>query len=295
METELLDGGRLLVAKTHLPWLRANGLDSFERIMSAPEGQMRRDFPGRRTSRLEWRRPDGTTQAVFLKRYYPDYLSSGRKVLRRLGWPGSGDEARAEWDAVGQLVALGIPTLEVIACGQDSSSDRTVRSSFLMTAELTAAEEAHRYAARLSSTNRRRLLLRVAEMARRLHAAGLVHKDLYLGHYMVMPAAGAVYGGHVENGAEPRIALIDLQRVTRPRCCGRRWRVKDLAALLYSSLKAGATRSDVAAAFRVYRGNRRLDREHRALAKSVWRRVAWLKTRVPKHDTDFEQLGSLRR
>src|SRR5262245_54976302 len=98
MAIEILDGGRLHAMARTVPLLRAHGVDSFEQVMAAPQGQLKRDFPGRRTSRLELRRPDGGTQAVYLKRYYPEYLTPGRRWLRRLGWPNLGDEARAEWD-----------------------------------------------------------------------------------------------------------------------------------------------------------------------------------------------------
>ena len=127
METETLDGGRLVVARKHLALLQANGLDTFDRIMTAPERDLKRDFPGRRTSRLELRRPDGSIQAVFLKRYYPDYLSPVGRLLRRLRWPGHGDEACSEWMAFEQLAALGIPTLEAVARGQDHVAPGAVR------------------------------------------------------------------------------------------------------------------------------------------------------------------------
>ncbi len=280
MEFETLDAGRLIVSKQHLPLLRANRLLTFADVMSLPEGFLRRNFPGRRTSRLDLQRPDGKVQTVYLKRYLPQYLTSGQRLLRRLCGR-SLDEARDEWEAVTQMAALEIPTLDLIARGQDSPDNSAVRTSFIMTAELSGAEEAHRYLATLDRASRRRLLRRVAEATRRLHAAGWVHKDLYLGHYLVIPKPGH---------PDPPLFLIDLQRCSRPRWFTRRWRVKDLAALTYSSLKAGATSADIAAVYRVYRDNRRLDRATRSLARDVLRRVKWLTTRTPKHDTDFEQL-----
>jgi heptose I phosphotransferase len=279
MEVETLDHGRLFIAKQHLSLMRANGLDSFARVMALPEGFLRRNFPGRRTSRLDLRRPDGGQQTIYLKRYYPDYLSGWSRLVRRLG-AGTIDEARDEWEAANEISGLGIPTLDMIARGQDASEGPAVRSSFIMTAELSGAQEGHHYAKTLGWVERRRLLRRVAELTRRLHAAGWVHKDLYLGHYLVTPAAPA----------EPNIFLIDLQRCSRPRWFTQRWRVKDLAALAYSSLKVGVTASDLAAGYRTYRGNRALDESSRSVARQVLGRVRWLKTRIPKHDSDFEQL-----
>ncbi len=282
METEILDEGRLVVARRHLPLLRHNALDTFARIMAAPEGEIRRNFPGRRTSRIELRTPGGTTKAVYLKRYHPDYLSASGHLLRRLHWPGYADEARAEWTAVHQVRALGIPTLDAIAYGQDQTAPGRVRSSFVMTAELVGADEGDTVAKTMSWADRRRLLRRVAAHTRALHAGGYVHRDLYLCHYMVeaVPAK-----------REPGIFLIDLQRLCRPRWRPERWKVKDLAALVYSSLKAGASPTDIAAAYRVYRNEAPLNGDERRLARRVLQRVAWLKTRTPRHDPNFQQLA----
>ena len=93
MAAELLDHGRVQVAPQFVPLLRANGLHSFDAIMSLTGGRVARDFPGRRTVRLELPTPHGGTQALFLKRYEADYLSGFAQLLRWLRWPGTSDEA----------------------------------------------------------------------------------------------------------------------------------------------------------------------------------------------------------
>jgi len=65
----------------------------------------------------------------------------------------------------------------------------------------------------------------VAPMVRRLHDLGLFHRDLYCNHLFVADLA-----------SQP--AMIDVERVVRPRWRRRRWQVKDLGALL-SSAPAG--------------------------------------------------------
>ena len=55
MKTELLDQDRITVASDFLPLLRANGLETFEQVMALAGGKVARDFPGRRTVRLELR------------------------------------------------------------------------------------------------------------------------------------------------------------------------------------------------------------------------------------------------
>jgi hypothetical protein len=69
-----------------------------------------------------------------------------------------------------------------------------------------------------------------ADLAAKLHAAGLHHRDLYLCHFFTKPPG--VPGGL------PDLRLIDCARVKPlPRLFRQRWIVKDLAQYWYSSLK----------------------------------------------------------
>jgi hypothetical protein len=277
MNAETIDHGRITVAAGFLPLLRANGLESFEQFMALSGGKVFRDFPGRRTVRLELKQADGGVQAVFLKRYESGYLSPARRWLRRLGWPGAEDEAGREWLAIQQVGALGIRTATPVALGQEAANSTATRS-FLMTTEIPGAVDGIAWAEQLPARERRRFLLHVAELARRFHAAGLVHKDFYLGHVLVSPAAG-----------EPELFLIDLQRAVRPCCLRARWVAKDLGALAYSMYNAGGCRTDLLRCHLAYCGKDTLDDAVKRLARAVSRRVAWLRTRQPKHDGPVKQ------
>ena len=175
MKTESIDHGRVLVAAEFASLLRANGLDSFEAIMSLAGGRVARNFPGRRTVRLELKTDAGVVQAVYLKRYEAGYLSGFRKLLRWLNWPGAGDEAMQEWQALHAVQALEIPTAVPIAVGQERVGG-LVRRSFLMTAEIAGAVEGHTWMAALPTEERRQFLRRVAMLARRFHGAGFLHR-----------------------------------------------------------------------------------------------------------------------
>jgi tRNA A-37 threonylcarbamoyl transferase component Bud32 len=100
-----------------------------------------------------------------------------------------------------------------------------------------------------------------ADVARRLHAGGLVHKDLYLCHLFV-----------AKGGRD--LTLIDLARVTRT--TSRRLRVKDLAALLHSA-KGLCTRTQLWRGLKRYGGDKRLARavlkKERRIAGHVPRNV----------------------
>jgi heptose I phosphotransferase len=276
MNVESLDGGKVQIAAMFLPLLCANGLDSFERVMSLTGGRVVRDFPGRQTVRVELKAPGGGTQAVFLKRYAAAYLTGRRWWQRRFGFDGGADEAMREWRNIRQMNALGIKTAEPIALGQERSAGMVTRS-FLMTAEIVDAVEGSAFAERLAPQQRRGLMRHVGELIRRFHTAGFVHKDFYLGHILIVPGA-----------IEPELFLIDLQRVVKPCCFRERWIAKDLGALAYSSLRAGVTWTDLMRLYLEYCQQARLGPSEKRLARRVARRVAWLTTRWPKHDGEFD-------
>lgn len=271
MGIERIDAGRVCVTTDFLPLLRSNGLDSFEAVMGFPGGTVVRDFPGRRTVRIELNRPEGGVQGVFLKRYEPAYLSTGRRFLRRIHWPGADDEALREWTMIREVANCGIQTATPVAVGQQSTGGMVTRS-FVMTAEIRGAVEGHTWMERLPAGERRRFLQRIAVMARRFHAAGLVHKDFYIGHVLVAPKTG-----------EPDLYLIDLQRVARPSVFPSRWVAKDLGSLAYSMFNAGASYTDLLRALAAYRGQSKLDAAGKRAARAAYRRVAWLRTRQPRH------------
>ena len=77
---------------------------------------------------------------------------------------------------------------------------------------------------------RRRLLMGVAGFVRRLHEAGVVHRDLYLCHLLLRNDAWAA--GEVEMG------VLDLHRARILAPMPGYWRRRDLAALLFSALAA---------------------------------------------------------
>lgn len=83
---------------------------------------------------------------------------------------------------------------------------------------------------------RRALLRQVARFTRALHAAGVNHRDYYLCH--LLADADRLAQGEV------RLAVIDLHRAGVRRRVPKRWRLRDLAALLYSCADANLTRRD---------------------------------------------------
>ena len=77
---------------------------------------------------------------------------------------------------------------------------------------------------------------RIADIARRLHAAGWYHRDFYLCHLFIR-----VIGGEPDAF---ELAMIDFGRLTHSR--RPRWQIKDLGELLFSADVSGITRHPTA-------------------------------------------------
>jgi len=179
--------------------------------------------------------------------------------------------AQNEWRALNRLHEIGVPTLTPVAFGQRGRNPARVRS-FLITAELTgttsledfcAAWAAHPPAPQL----RRALTEQLAGVVRRMHAQGINHRDCYICHFHLDTSAGQ----EPFEADKLRLYVIDLHRAQLRRRTPRRWLIKDLAGLYFSSLALGLTRTDRLRFLRVY--------EQRPLhevfpgRRGFWRRV----------------------
>jgi len=164
-------------------------------------------------------------------------------------------EAEREWEAHRTLMAAGFRVPQPAFGGRladGSALFATVRLSGLCPMDDV-----------WTTLDRRRAVRAVADFARRLHAGGLVHRDLYLCHLFVAP------GGD-------EITLIDLARLEKTRSRARR--VKDLAALAMSA-RGLWSRADLLRALLRYGGDRRL-------ARAVWRKARRMARHVPRNVRD---------
>ena len=114
-----------------------------------------------------------------------------------------------------------------------------------------------------------RLAADLAGLVARLHASRLVHRDLYLSHVFIDEDA---------DGAA-RLCLIDLQRVIRPRLRWRRWMIKDLAALDYSTPAAAASSADRLRFWLRYRGAQSLTPGDKPIIRAIVRKAR----RIARH------------
>ena len=236
---------------------------AFDRIL-ALEGRVYRELNGRRTLRFELE-----NRGYFLKAHRGTTWGEILKNLLSLRCPVLG--ADVECRAIERFDEIGIETTPLKGHGARAGGP-TRRQSFLITEELTGTESLEDYCRDWPRSPptfrlRRARFEGVAALVRRMHESGVHHRDCYACHFL-LDLDSAMRVGQDE---PPRILLIDLHRARLGDRIGDRARVKDLAALLFSSLDFGLTRADMLRFASVY-----LDATTREVARpasGLWRRV----------------------
>ena len=118
------------------------------------------------------------------------------------------------------------------------------------------------------------IILKVADIARRLHQNGLNHRDFYICHFLLETAGldkEKNYGGL-------HIHLIDLHRMQIRRKTPHRWIIKDLSGLFFSGMDIGLTKRDVFRFMKAYTGKplRDILKEQTHFWEHVYRRAVKL-------------------
>ncbi len=270
------DEGKVTAAKDFLPVLSANGFDTFEKVMAYQAGAVVRAVPGRSTVQARLVTRGGQPLVCYLKRYESSYLSHWKLILRAIHWPGADDEAAREWRKILLLRQHGFLTADPVALGQRRCCV-VVTASFLLQHEIVGGLPADEYFLQRLATvpllRKWQLLAQIGKLASSLHAAGFIHKDLYLKHIFV-----------VERGAEWDLFLIDLQRVLGPRRHRRRWYLKDLSALAYSArVHARFSLANLMRLYCGFSGVKKIGLPDRELIARIWQRVRKLQQRQPKY------------
>ncbi len=201
-------------------------------------------------------------KACFIKRHTGAGWGEIFKNLLMGKWPVL--DASNEWRALLRLRELGICAAQPLGFGWRGTNPAGRRSFVLM-----SALEGMRSLATLCGEWRekdadppakRALIGRVARLVRTLHEGGMIHRDLYLCHFLLGE-------GPVETAP---LCLIDLHRARVGRAVTSRWRLRDLAALDFSARECGLTRRDRLRFLRIYRGSLR---ETLRSEGRFWRRV----------------------
>jgi hypothetical protein len=219
--------------------------------------------------------PAGQREPVklFMKRYdRPPIIAQIRNWLshgRRKSF------AAVEREAIEDLAAAGVGVPRVAAFGEEWGI-LFERRSFLTTEEIRDSQSLERRlpecftgpATSAALRARRNFIRRLADFVRRFHETGRRHRDLYLCHIFC------------SNAGELR--LIDLARASRP-LLQRRFQIKDLAQLHYSSPARHFSRTDRMRFYLAYAGHAKLSPRDKALIRAVLRKTAGMVRHNVKH------------
>jgi len=219
---------------THQKYFLDNGFNSFENVMSLHGGEVFKSNKHRSVVKISLQNRD-----YFFKRHFKPETKDKWRDLLSGRWPLS--DGKQELENIQAVDSLGIPTMTPVGWGEEKSIS-FLRRSFLITESLGDLERLEDYLTRKYSgklnkqhlREKRQLIQKVAELAHKVHAAKMCHRDFYCGHILVKEVEGAF----------PKLYLIDLQRVRKYGYLKRRWRTKDLAALNFTAAPQAISKTD---------------------------------------------------
>jgi len=242
----------------------------FDKVMSL-QGEAYRDLAGRRTIRIVL---DG--HGYFAKLHYGVGWGEIFKNLVHLRLPVVG--AKTEWLAIQKFETLGVATMSIAGFGVKGVNPAR-RQSFLITDELDETLSLEDYCrpwadAPPSPRFKRSIIEKVAVMTRQLHENGVNHRDLYICHFLLKEASAKPEA----SADQIELFIIDLHRVQIRAKTPRRWIVKDVAGLHFSSMDIGLTRRDQFRFMKFYRDRplRTLLGEEQGFWKAVERKAMQL-------------------
>lgn len=208
------------------------GQDPFSEIMRL-QGRIYRNVTGRRTIQVEL-----AGNRYFIKQHFGVGWAEIFKSLLSLKKPVLG--AQTEVNAIRKLDDVGIATTPLVGYGINGSNPAT-QQSFLITQDLGEIVSLEDLCANWKdnppeSEFKRRLVVSLAQLAARLHGAGLCHRDFYLCHFVLKKSELA--------RGEIALILIDLHRMLFGQPNGGRAVMKDIAGLIFSAMDCGFTAED---------------------------------------------------
>ena len=205
---------------------------SFDDWMSI-KGRLFREVKARRTLQIEL-----AGHRYFVKQHFGVGWAEIFKNLLSFRKPILG--AKTEKLAIEKLDAIGIPTTPLVAFGESGFNPAT-KQSFLVTRDLGNIVSLEDYCADWlekppTDKFKRELIIAVAALAKKLHEAGLAHRDFYICHLCL--DADLLAKGKI------KLYLIDLHRVTMGHVPKGRAVMKDIAALYFSAMDIGLSAED---------------------------------------------------
>jgi heptose I phosphotransferase len=188
-----------------------------------------------------------------------------RLHVKRFPATAKGTPAQDEVRGIELLQRAGIPTVPLVGWGRLADG-----RSFVVSLDLDGFRDAEKLVQ--GGLPFAEVLEPTADLAAKLHTAGLHHRDLYLCHFF----AKVTQGGGLE------LALIDAARVKAlPKWFATRWVVKDLAQFWYSTMKLPVIDEQRDAWLARYAEQRKLPAlEQASLRSAIVKKSAW----IARHD-----------
>ena len=199
------------------------------------------------------------------------------KIHRGVGWPEIFKNlimgrlpvlgAKQEYEAIRHLTAHNVATMTLAGYGVRGGNPAE-QESFVITKDLKDTISLEDYCKGWVETkptfaDKRALIERVAEIARVMHASGMNHRDFYLCHFLLDVTESDL--------TQASIYLIDLHRAQIRSEVPRRWLLKDIAGLYFSTMDVGLNQRDLLRFIKVY--SRSSLREVLGVQQDFWQSV----------------------
>ncbi len=217
IEIDKFDGGRLEVNRQYIDLFRENQLLTADSLWHLSGHSVKNVVKERATECCILPTADGGTVEVFIKRYLP--IPFKEKLKNRLYFKPFNFTAHHEWKAIIEFHRRELPTMVPLAVAELPDG-----RSCNLTLGITDYRRVSEWLPTLKDAQRQQTLIaNTAEYMGKMHRYGMAHQDFYLVHMFI------------REHEQDRLYMIDLQRVLMQKTLQRRWRVKDLAQLLFAA------------------------------------------------------------
>jgi heptose I phosphotransferase len=258
MKIRVVRKADIFINEAFLEFVDALGVDSFDDWMQLKGIVVKSAVRERSTQRLHL-----GGRSIYIKKHFFPGIAEILKNLLRLRVPLG---AFNEWQALLAFHANNIPTMTPIGAGRKPFFWKIDKESFLLTDDLGETNRLEDFLKVNCTTpcrgtvleKKRRILKNLADITRKMHHSGINHRDYYLCHILM------------DN--RERLYVIDLHRVSVRDKVGKRWMVKDLAALLFSSLEVPVTHGQRLAFYKRYMQINRLSADDKTLIRLIVRK-----------------------
>lgn len=183
--------------------------------------------------------------------------------------------AKNEWQALQKLHQLNVSAPSLLAYGERGTNPAT-RESFVLMEDITPATSLEDLCRDWKTSSidvklKRKLIEQVAKIARIVHEEGINHRDFYICHFLLAES----------QLTDLSLYLIDLHRAQIRRKTPKRWVIKDLAGLYFSSKDIGLTKQDYFRFMLTYR--QKSLRDIADSEREFWQKVETRGNRLYRH------------